>query len=96
MEYHVSIKFPTGEHYEGGIINGKFNGDGKLSMPNGDYYEGKFINNKFAGTGKVRVTSKNGNYEGEVVNYRCSGNSPMQKISAPKTPKFKKTVIRVE
>lgn len=96
LEYRVSIKFPTGEHYEGGIINGKFNGDGKLSMPNGDYYEGKFINNKFAGTGKVRVTSKNGNYEGEVVNYQCSGNSPIQKISAPKPPKFKKPVIRVE
>ena len=96
LEYRVSIKFPTGEHYEGGIIDGKFNGDGKLSMPNGDYYEGKFINNKFAGTGKVRVTSKNGNYEGDVVNYQCSGNSPMQKIKAPKTPKFKKTVIRVE
>lgn len=96
LEYRVSIKFPTGEHYEGGIIDGKFNGDGTLSMPNGDYYEGKFINNKFAGTGKVRVTSKKGIYEGEVVNYQCSGNSPIQKISAPKTPKFQKPVIRVE
>lgn len=96
LEYKVSIKFPSGEHYEGGIIDGKFNGKGKLTMPNGDYYEGTFINNKFTGTGNVRVTTKKGVYEGEVNNYQCVDNNPIKKISAPKTPKYPKPNIVVE
>ena len=51
----------TEERYEGDLINGMRNGQGKLYYKNGNIkYEGEFANDKFEGTGKFYYTD--GNY----------------------------------
>ena len=51
-----TIDFPSGNRYEGGIINSGFDGQGKLTLADGSVYEGEFKNNDFNGQGKL-VTS---------------------------------------
>ena len=53
--------------YEGEFVNGKYEGNGKLTYTNGDYYEGTFVNDEFT-TGKVRKSYLGDVYEGTWKN----------------------------
>ena len=58
---------PTGEKYEGDLLNGKFHGCGRLTMADGSVYEGDFRNGLFHGVGTIY--SPNGNiFRGK---FRC-------------------------
>jgi len=62
-------KYPSGNIYEGGFVNGKRHGKGKLTCPNGNVYEGKFVEGKFR---EGKLTCPNGNvYEGKFANDEC-------------------------
>ena len=72
----------TEERYEGDLINGMRNGQGKLYYKNGNIkYEGEFANDKFEGTGKFYYTDgnyyigqfKNGLKHGKGIEYYKNG-----------------------
>ena len=46
-----SVILPSGDQYEGQLINGVPNGRGQLLMATGDQYEGVFVDGKFEGRG---------------------------------------------
>ena len=50
----TSRTWPPGSIYEGGWIDGKRCGSGKITYLNGDIYEGNFQNNKQHGFGQFR------------------------------------------
>ena len=53
MVYGVIIYKDDGTRYEGGIENGFFKGNGKMSWVNNIEYEGNFENSMFSGKGKI-------------------------------------------
>ena len=58
--------------YTGTTIQGKMNGQGKMTFENGDTYEGEFVDGYFQGTGTY--TSKDGwTYEGQFVKGLADG-----------------------
>lgn len=58
--------------YTGTTIQGKMNGQGKMTFENGDTYEGEFVDGYFQGTGTY--TSKDGwTYEGQFVKGQADG-----------------------
>ena len=58
--------------YTGTTIQGKMNGQGKMTFENGDTYEGEFVDGYFQGTGTY--TSKDGwTYEGQLVKGQADG-----------------------
>ena len=58
--------------YTGTTIQGKMNGQGKMTFENGDTYEGEFVDGYFQGTGTY--TSKDGwMYEGQFVQGQADG-----------------------
>lgn len=58
--------------YTGTTIQGKMNGQGKMTFENGDTYEGEFVDGYFQGTGMY--TSKDGwTYEGQFVKGLADG-----------------------
>lgn len=58
--------------YIGTTIQGKMNGQGKMTFENGDTYEGEFVDGYFQGTGTY--TSKDGwTYEGQFVKGQADG-----------------------
>ena len=58
--------------YTGTTIQGKMNGQGKMTFENGDTYEGEFVDGYFQGTGTY--TSKDGwTYEGQFVQGQADG-----------------------
>ena len=58
--------------YTGTTIQGKMNGQGKMTFENGDTYEGEFVDGYFQGTGTY--TSKDGwMYEGQFVKGQADG-----------------------
>ena len=58
--------------YTGTTIQGKMNGQGKMTFENGDAYEGEFVDGYFQGTGTY--TSKDGwTYEGQFVKGQADG-----------------------
>ena len=58
--------------YTGTTIQGKMNGQGKMTFENGDTYEGEFVDGYFQGTGTY--TSKDGwTYEGQFVQGLADG-----------------------
>ena len=58
--------------YTGTTIQGKMNGQGKMTFENGDTYEGEFVDGYFQGTGTY--TSKDGwTYEGQFVKGLANG-----------------------
>ena len=68
--------------YLGGIVNNKFQGEGRSFYPNGDYFEGIFKNDKFdKGKGLISL-GDNKYYEGEFENGTSCGKG---KISTPET-----------
>lgn len=66
---NVVFEFDDGSIYEGGILNGKMHGYGKIVWDNGDSYEGDFKENKRHGKGKMVFLDAAGNidevYEGD-------------------------------
>lgn len=58
--------------YTGTTIQGKMNGQGKMTFENGDTYEGEFVDGYFQGTGTY--TSVDGwTYEGQFVKGQADG-----------------------
>ena len=58
--------------YTGTTIQGKMNGQGKMTFENGDTYEGEFVDGYFQGMGTY--TSKDGwTYEGQFVKGQADG-----------------------
>ena len=58
--------------YTGTTIQGKMNGQGKMTFENGDAYEGEFVDGYFQGTGTY--TSVDGwTYEGQFVKGQADG-----------------------
>ena len=58
--------------YTGTTIQGKMNGQGKMTFENGDTYEGEFVDGYFQGQGTY--TSKDGwTYEGQFVKGQADG-----------------------
>lgn len=58
--------------YTGTTIQGKMNGQGKMTFENGDTYEGEFVDGYFQGTGTY--ASKDGwTYEGQFVKGQADG-----------------------
>ena len=58
--------------YTGTTIQGKMNGQGKMTFENGDTYEGEFVDGYFQGMGTY--TSKDGwTYEGQFVRGQADG-----------------------
>ncbi len=53
--------------YEGGFVNGEFNGYGVLAISRGAAYEGNFVNGDFNGLGKLSLET-GVNYEGSFLN----------------------------
>jgi len=47
------MKFLDGTVYEGKVIAGRKNGQGKMKYFNGDVYEGNWLNDKYSGNGKL-------------------------------------------
>ena len=56
----VVLDEPDGRHYEGGYLDGRYDGQGKLIYPDGCCYEGEFRNGCIEGQG--RSTYPNGEY----------------------------------
>ena len=71
----VKIYYENGNlRYEGGLINGNFEGNGKYIYEDGEYYIGQWKNGLKHGKGILY--NKNGNiiYEGDYVNGKKEGN----------------------
>ena len=65
------IEFESGDHYEGGIKNGKFEGKGKCTWKKKNHsYEGEYKDGKFDGKGIYRNDDKDDKwyYEGQYKN----------------------------
>ena len=69
---HVKISFTNGSVYEGGIDQGKFTGQGRLTVPDSYTYEGEFQDSKFHGKGR-RTESTGQVYDGEWKNGEKDG-----------------------
>ncbi len=68
----VDARYPNGDIYSGGLIEGKRGGNGKLIMASGDTYEGAFKNDLYHGAGTLRL--KNGDkFVGEFLNGQING-----------------------
>ena len=46
------LQYPTGEKYDGELIDNMKNGRGIMYFPNGDIYDGEWVNDKMNGKGK--------------------------------------------
>lgn len=88
----VLLTSENGDIYEGPIMKWKAHGKGEARCANGDYYKGAFQNGKFIGTGDVRVTTKNGVYEGSVTDNQCQQVGDVKKIPAYKIELPKESV----
>lgn len=67
-----SVVTPDGGRYYGPLVDGKFNGKGRIEWDSGARYEGTFKNGLFSGRGRF-VTPSGDVYEGEFVRGVRSG-----------------------
>jgi len=79
----VSVVFPDGRTYEGGIKNGKWNGHGKETFPDQSYYIGQFNNGLPNGRGTILFKNKT-KYEGAMKNGRINGVGSMTWLNGDK------------
>jgi teichuronic acid exporter len=68
----VTMVFPTGNRYDGELIDGRRNGCGTLTFTSGKSYTGQFQNDLFHGWGEWQQESGN-RYIGEFQNNKCNG-----------------------
>lgn len=68
----ISVKYHSGDIYEGEIIGGKVNGKGIYYYANGSRYEGQFINGKFCGYGILYYINGD-SYQGRFANDKFHG-----------------------
>lgn len=68
---------PDGGRYYGPIVNGRFQGRGRMEWDNGDRYEGQFVDGRFSGQGRMKF-SKNSTYEGQFREGRIHGTGRME------------------
>lgn len=61
-----------GGRYYGPMVDGRFQGKGRLEWDNGDVYEGEFAEGRFSGKGRVKYVGL-GDYEGEFRDGRSHG-----------------------
>jgi hypothetical protein len=50
------FEYPSGEHYEGGFVQGRYEGHGVYRYTSGSTFEGDFIAGKTPGTGTLRLS----------------------------------------
>lgn len=62
-----SIKYPSGERYEGDFSNGVFQGTGTYFWTNGDTYTGEWQNGKIDGDGTLSLSSNGAQITGKFV-----------------------------
>lgn len=68
---------PDGSEYFGPLVNGRFEGEGRLEWPNGARYEGGFRQGLFFGRGRYRLAS-GAVYEGEFADGMMAGIGRME------------------
>ena len=51
---NCEIKFKSGAHYKGAVLDGKYHGEGQLVQRDGDSYEGEFEEGKKHGFGILK------------------------------------------
>eukprot|EP00358_Blepharisma_japonicum_P004217 CAMPEP_0202953790 /NCGR_PEP_ID=MMETSP1395-20130829/48492_1 /ASSEMBLY_ACC=CAM_ASM_000871 /TAXON_ID=5961 /ORGANISM="Blepharisma japonicum, Strain Stock R1072" /LENGTH=106 /DNA_ID=CAMNT_0049668309 /DNA_START=195 /DNA_END=512 /DNA_ORIENTATION=+ len=76
--HHVMGKmvFETGEIYEGGWVNDKLQGYGKLTLASGIVFKARFNSGIAESSGTVEFTDKV--YEGAVANFVPNGKGKMR------------------
>lgn len=67
-----TIRYDDGGVYVGHVVNGKYNGWGKLTWPNGDIYEGDWKDGCRTGKGKY-IWPSGTVYEGDFVENKITG-----------------------
>ena len=67
---------PDGARYEGAIVNGVIEGQGRMLWPNGDRYTGTFKNGQFQGHGRMEFAG-GVVYEGEFSKGDITGNGTL-------------------
>lgn len=63
---------PDGSRYSGGIVDGRFSGQGKLVYSGGGYYQGSFVDGVFHGNG-VLVFASGDRWEGNFTEGQATG-----------------------
>ena len=63
---------PDGAQYDGDMVNGVIEGEGRMLWPNGDHYTGSFKNGQFHGHGRLEFAG-GANYQGEFTNGAITG-----------------------
>lgn len=59
-----SVTLPDGGRYQGALVEGRLQGEGRLEYPNGAWYQGHFANGQFDGQGEWHGADGN-HYRGE-------------------------------
>ena len=60
---NIALKLPSGESYEGSVVNGVYHGYGKFTYIDGTVYTGRWREGKEHGQG-ILVTADGERYEG--------------------------------
>jgi len=68
---------PDGARYEGDMVNGVIEGEGRMLWPGGDRYTGSFRNGRFQGQGRLEFASGDV-YEGAFTDGAMTGTGTMQ------------------
>jgi hypothetical protein len=67
-----AIPTPDGGLYRGEIVDGKFNGQGRVEWPDGSFYQGEFRDGRYHGKGRIKY-SHGGTYVGAFERGVASG-----------------------
>lgn len=68
----VDLAYPNGATYRGGVRNGKFHGDGELTLLSGAKYKGDFVDGKKHGSGTY-TSSSGDEFNGTFQDNRIEG-----------------------
>jgi hypothetical protein len=69
-----------GGRYYGPMVDGKFQGKGRLEWDNGDVYEGEFADGRYSGKGRAKYAGL-GDYDGEFRDGRAHGKGRFRLLS---------------